>query len=462
MDSSTTPSSTGVMTLYPGSRGRMLRSDRAWHSFRVVCPAPPTDDGQPRHIVVFLGASGEVIGPAVPFQVLHPSRRVQWYDAAGALQAEGRPPPAVTEDDIVPPTLPPPLEPSPTPRPAVLSGAPLTDGSLPTVTLADGIECRCSTQLAGGGGVVVALSSGQRWVKDGDTLLPIVLPRVPASLLPAGSTSPKYAAPLRPPEGGWLSVAAAADAAKLDGGCGVLWRRVRVFWPLDGEWFSGRVTGYNKETGEQCVRWWWWWGVCAATAKGFISPPFPSSSLVHYDDSEERWLVFKSRSIDIQPEYAGEVVGRTVVIKVERRTPLALSPPPASPAPEASTTSDGSTTTPTPPAPLVFERVQHGWCVARVVRYLPELDMHELRFEDGVAEVASLTGCVGWLACAQLTHRTVHILYSLTPFPPQAAIHVHRHAARHPQRVDRAATHRVHAVHTAHPLDDIPADIPHL
>jgi len=71
-------------------------------------------------------------------------------------------------------------------------------------------------------------------------------------------------------------------------GAGLLFARVRVFWPADHRWYCGRVLRWDAGSGQHLVR---------------------------YDDGDERWYVMAAKQFIVVPPYGAEVVGRKLAVE---------------------------------------------------------------------------------------------------------------------------------------------------
>ena len=114
------------------------------------------------------------------------------------------------------------------------------------------------------------------------------LPNVPASNI-SSQRRGKRPTPLEPPTGGWsLLQLSSKDPLKL------LFKQIRLFWPTDNEWFSGRILDWDIKTDEYFIR---------------------------YDDGDERWYDLKEREYTVVEECGSELIGRRLAIQFQKVTP---------------------------------------------------------------------------------------------------------------------------------------------
>lgn len=97
---------------------------------------------------------------------------------------------------------------------------------------------------------------------------------------------PRPSLPLLPPEGGWriLQSKVSVDDDPKE----ILYHRIRIFWPLDNEWYSGRILRYHPPTQEHFIR---------------------------FDDGDERWYNLDDREYIIVDEYEHQIDGQKITIE---------------------------------------------------------------------------------------------------------------------------------------------------
>ena len=401
-----------------GQHGRMLRSDGRWYHVEVL--AVEERDSKVLHRIRFY-SRGAPTSSEVVYDLREPSRRLRWVDARGALLPEGASPvadargvlPAAAEDDesradvgagagagagergrsssnsntvqvVALGSAAPRGSAAAATQPHVAVSRPSVDTSS-SVSVASSASASTPTpQLRAARGVVYVEPSGRAFALAPPPAADGAVVRV---FLPVLLNRRRMPAPLQPPPGGWRALQAqAADPLRL------LYRRVRILWPVDNEWFGGRVMNYDAGSKQHFVR---------------------------YDDGEEQWYAMGRRDYYVDAECGDECVGQLAIVlcKVPAASPaespaaapLQLSAvaasgegQPSALAPsEAPAATDGSlgaasgtlvapvsAATLKPGGASASERVVASvlvprWRLVRICGYDAELDMHLLRFQRG-------------------------------------------------------------------------------
>jgi hypothetical protein len=250
-------------------RLKMLRSDGEWHD----CVVSAWDAKAGLHLIDFVGPGG-AIEAGDWYDLNHPLRMVRWY-------ADGEKPGTLgplLREHVLPASV------------ATAAASPVVSGGAAGVgggaTLAAPKPRYVNRTLPATGSVLMtSTASGARYIlRQRDNMMLRVYS-------PAHDGSYRCAEP--PPDcaGGWPEMQARAAASGADPH-GLLWRRIRVYWPMDHAWFHGRVTAYNAGTGQHQV---------------------------HYDDGDARWYLLTAKQYALLPEVRGEAVGRKVAIETAPR-----------------------------------------------------------------------------------------------------------------------------------------------
>jgi ubiquitin C-terminal hydrolase len=182
--------------------------------------------------------------------------------------------------------------------------------------------------------------------------VPVYLP--PAHHSSSSNTRSTRPTPLEPPPGGWpLLQQQSRDPLHL------MFKQVRLYWPVDNEWFSGRILDWDVKTDEYFIR---------------------------YDDGDERWYDLKEREYTLVDECGPELVGRRLAIQFQKDTTKTKT---STKEKDKETTnhhahSNNHETLTKKQKQLLDstnEPPRFVWRFAEVVDYRPKLDMHVVAFK---------------------------------------------------------------------------------